>query len=491
MIGRLVSAESVLAVATPYVTGAGAGLVARALSLVAGFANLWLLTQMLSKEQFAGYVFVLALLTWLAMVGTAGLDRTILYRLARADAPTGELVGGPLVAAALMIVLPVSVAVALAVLFGTSAGGLDQPRGVAFWSAVLAPVVVMMCVGRVFEAWFWARGRVAESIIVPATGEVARTAGLLVAFFLVPTVTGVATGVIVASFVPLLVWSAIAPLGRLRHTAWFDRGDVSYGLKAMLGKAANEGTHQLDVIMIGILAAGAAIADYAVAARLAALVAVVKGLLTPVLTPRLARYSAAGRRNALLREYGQVRLVGFLAALVLALLFAAFGRQVLGVFGDYEQSYSVLILLIAGFVVSAGFGSNASFLIITGHAGWTLAARMALLAAIVALNLVLVPRLGAFGAALSMAIGMAAVNVVLCVMIWQLDRLPTISGRLAVLVGAAYTMLLLGGFEVVGGAVVAAGLGVLAGALVVWEWPLWLPAAKQLAGAATGGRPVD
>src|SRR5690606_8523838 len=57
-----------------YVTGAGAGLVAKALSLGAGFGSLWLLTNILSRGEFAGYVFVIALLSWLAMVGTGGLD---------------------------------------------------------------------------------------------------------------------------------------------------------------------------------------------------------------------------------------------------------------------------------------------------------------------------------------------------------------------------------------------------------------------------------
>lgn len=467
--------------AKPYVTGAAAGLLARIMSLVAGLGNLWLLTQILAKEQFAAYVFVIAVVTWLALVGTAGLDRTILYRLSRLEATSGVLVGGSLVATALIAVLPLSAGLAgIVALLGASVGDLELLPGLAVWLTVLAPLVVTTCLGRVFEAWFWARGRVAPSVLIPATADIARTIGLAAAFFLLPTPTGVAVAIVVAALVPLMAWSTIAPLGTLRRPGRIERQDLSYGLKAMLAKATNDGAQKLDIIMIGVLATATATADYAVAARLAALVGLIKGLLAPVLTPRLGRYSAAGSRDVLLREYNQVRLLGLAAALVSAGLFAAFGRPVLAVFGDYEQSYPLLMILAAGSVVNAGFGSNAAFLTIDGHAGWTLAARLALLIAVVALNLILIPRMGATGAALSMAIGLVAVNVLLSYIIWHLDRLPTISPGLTILLSVAFGLLVLVGFDALSGLVAALGLGALAGALLLAQLSLWLPAAKRL-----------
>ncbi len=473
--------------ATPYLTGAAAGLLAKAMSLVAGFGNLWLLTRILEKEQFASYVFVLALLTWLAVVGTVGLDRTVLFRLSRIDAPPGALVGGPLVAAALVAVLPISAAFALLVAAGTAIGDVGHLPGLAFWLAVLAMMVVTTCLGRVFEAWYWARGRVAPSVLIPAAGEIARTVALAVAFVAAPTRTGVAFAVVVAAFVPLLLWLVVAPLRELRQPARLLREDLSYGLKTMAGRAADEGTHHVDVLMIGLLATAAATADYAVAARFAILVALVKGLLGPVLTPRLGRYSAFGSRDVLLREYNQVRLVGLVAALFSAAVLAALGRPVLALFGDYAQSYPLIMVLVAGYVVSVGFGSNAALLSISGHAGWTLAARVALLAAIVVLNLVLIPFMGAMGAALGMAIGQVAVNALLCAMIWRLDGLPTISPGIVLVLGAALALLLLLGFDAIGSIAGALGLVVLAVWLLARYSSLWLPLAKELLGRRRSG----
>lgn len=462
-----------------YFAGAAAGLLAKALSLVAGFGNLWLLTQILTKEQFAGYVFVLAMVSWLALLGTVGLDRTILYRLSRTDAAPGDLVGGPLIATSLIAVLPLSAALAGIVALCMSAVGIEHLPDLTFWLTVLAPLIVTTCVGRIFGAWYWARGRIAPSLLIPASGDIARVVGLAIAFFVLPTRTGVAIAIVVAGLVPLVVWAAIAPLREFRHPARIEREDVGYGLKTMLARAADEGTQKLDILMIGLLATAAATADYAMAVRFAVLVTLVKGLLGPVLTPRLGRYSASGSREVLLQEYHQVRFFGLVAALFSASVLAVLARPALALFGEFEQSYSLLMILLAGYVVSVGFGSNAAYLTIAGHAGWTLVARIVLLLAMVALNLVLIPLMGATGAALSMAIGMAAVNILLCYIIWRLDRLATISVGLAILLGAAHSVLLLVGFDVLSGFVAAFILSAFACLLLVSQKPLWVPAAQQ------------
>jgi O-antigen/teichoic acid export membrane protein len=474
-----------------YVTGAGAGLVAKALSLAASFGNLWLLTNILSKAEFAGYVFVVALLSWLAMTGTAGLDRTLVYRLSRDKAAPGELTGGSLVLAALMVVLPLSAVLAAAVATGLSASGLVRLPDIGFWLAVLAPLLVTTCFGRVFEAWFVARGRAEAAVIVPALGDVARVMALGLAFFLLPTRSGVVAAIVAAALVPVVVWLMLAPIDRLRRPVRLTRRDLTYGMQAMLAKATNEGAHQVDVIMIGILATAAATADYGIAARLAPVVGIGKELLSPVLTPRLARYSDAGARDTVVREYRQVQLVGLVTALALAALFAAFGRALLGLFDGYESSYPLLLILAAGYVINAGFGSNAAFLTIRGHTGWTLTARIALLAGIVALNLTLIPALGGVGAALSLALGMAAVNGLMALIIWRVDRLPTMSSGLLLLLGAAFALLLLGGLELVSGLMVMGGLAVLAAMLVTAELSLWLSTARQLFVRRPSAQTVD
>ena len=477
-----VQATAATAAGKAYLAGAGAGLLARALSLVAAFGNLWLLTRILSKEQFAGYVFVMALLTWLAMVGTAGLDRTILFRLARQRDEPGALPGGPLVASALAAVVPFSTLLAVLVAYAVPAAGWSPLPGLTFWLAALAPLLVLTCAGRVFEAWFVARSRVGPAVLIPAIGDIARTAALTIAFFALPTRYGVVTAVLAGALVPLVLWAAVAPLRTLRRGEGIGRADVSYGMQAMLAKATNEGAHQIDVLMLGVLATAAATADYAVAARLAALVSVVKGLLAPVLAPRLARHAAAGEREALVAEYRQVQLVGLVAALACAAAFAGAGRLLLEIFEGYERSYPLLLILTAGYVVNAGFGSNAAYLTVTGHAGWTLAARLVLLAAIVVMNVVLIPRYGAMGAALSVALGMTAVNGLMSAIIWRVDRIPTTSPGLLLVLAAGFTLLVLGGFEWIGGLPVAIGLAGLTTLLLAAGLPRWVAAARQVAG---------
>ena len=72
-----------------YVTGASAALIAKLTALTAGFVSLWLLNQILSKQQYGSYAFAMAMVYLLTLVGTSGLDRTLLYRLSRTDSAAG------------------------------------------------------------------------------------------------------------------------------------------------------------------------------------------------------------------------------------------------------------------------------------------------------------------------------------------------------------------------------------------------------------------
>lgn len=467
--------------AAPYLTGAVSGLVAKAVAMGAQFVNLWLLLRLLSKPQFGAYVFVMALIAWITVVGTAGLERLVLYRLSRdLDAP-GELTGGSLVATAL-IGAGLTSAVLAAAAAGLALAMGDQPSlpGVTRWLVNLAPLVVMTCLGRVFEAWFWARGQVSLSLLVPAAADAGRTAGFALALWLLPTQGGVALAVITAALLPLVLWVAIAPLRGLRNPVFVARGDVRYCMNVMLARGANEGVQRLDVLMIGLLASAAATAEYVVAGRIAAVIALGKDLLAPVLTPRLGRFSAAGSRAQAESEYAQTRFVGLASALAFAALLAAAGRPLLAVLaGDLQGSYPLLLILSAGSIINGGFGSNAAYLSITGHAGWTLIARLVLLGMLTGLHLFLIPRFGALGAAFGMASGLAAVNILMAAIIWRLDRVTTVTPGVLLVIATACVALFSAALGAIDGVAAAAGLAFALLALLAAERAIWLPLARR------------
>jgi O-antigen/teichoic acid export membrane protein len=446
-----------------YVHGAGAGLFAKAGSIAASFAGLWLLNQILSKEFYGAYAYTLATLQLVTLLATLGLDRSVLYRLSRAAGADGELVGGAHVAWVLRVVTVTGIVTAgLAAGLALWLAPRSELPALGRWFATLAAVVPLLAVGYVFEAWYQARGRVPVALVVPRLTELSRAALLLLAFWLVPTPGGVALAAVTATAVPLVAWLVLVPRGALARPARLPAGDTAYGLKLMLSAVADRGVRRLDLLMIGTLSTAAITADYAVAAQLVTLTMLGNELLGPVFTPRMGRYFQSADRQRMAREYEQNRALTLALGLIAAIVFVAAGRPLLAVFGDYEQAWPVLLVLSAAFLVKVGFGATGRYLNMSGRAGWALSSTVALLVAMVAFNLLLIPRFGATGAALGTLLSFAGVNALHAVVIWRQDRFVTLGVEPGAVLACVVALLLGAAAGRIGPLPAALGLGLVA-----------------------------
>jgi O-antigen/teichoic acid export membrane protein len=414
------------------------------------------------------------------LLATAGLDRSVLYRLSREPGEPGALVGGGYVAWMLRAVVAVGIVTAI----GTALGArLLAPRSdlpdLARWFAMLCAAVPLAGAGQVLASWYQARGRLGPALLVPRLTEISRAVLLLLAWFLAPTPGAVALAVIASTAVPLLAWIALLPRGALGRPTRPPAGDTAYGLQLMLAALADRGVRRIDLLMIGFLSTGAATADYAVAAQLVNLTTLGNELLGPVFTPRMGRYFSEGRREEFAIEYEQNRLLTLALGLATAVLFVIAAPALLTLFGDYAGARPVLLALAAAFLIKIGFGATGRYLNMSGRAGWTLASTVALLVVMCGLNLLLIPRLGALGAALGTAIGFASINALHCVVIWRQDRFVAAGPGVLVLLAAAVGLLLAAAFDRL--TPLAAGIGLAA------LWLLlglrWWPIARRLLAA--------
>jgi O-antigen/teichoic acid export membrane protein len=97
-----------------------------------------------------------------------------------------------------------------------------------------------------------------------------------------------------------------------------------------------------------------------------------------------------------------------------ALGIALAGPVLLGVFGnDFVQSAHLLWLIAAAQIFNAACGPVGTLLIMSDRSGWALGGQLLGLAVNLALGVALIPAYGALGAALGMAGGIAAWNIVL------------------------------------------------------------------------------
>jgi O-antigen/teichoic acid export membrane protein len=156
----------------------------------------------------------------------------------------------------------------------------------------------------------------------------------------------------------------------------------------------------LDVLILGLFAPMADVALYAVASRVATLGSFGLRAATPITGPLIAERFAHGDMRG-------VEKVAFLAAGLSTTYAVAFvvvlllgGHLVLSLFGaEYPGALPLLLIMAAGYVVNATIGAVGQLLVMTRHQKAYVLRVIVAVAINTALNLVLIPAYGAFGAA--------------------------------------------------------------------------------------------
>jgi O-antigen/teichoic acid export membrane protein len=175
------------------------------------------------------------------------------------------------------------------------------------------------------------------------------------------------------------------------------RESVGFGLRAWPGQLAGFLNFRLDQILMGFLAAEAALGFYAVAVNASEVLILLPGALTTALLPVISRTEAGDRKDRVLRVFRSLAIVTPLTVVVAALL----GPVVIpAVFGSaYEDAVVPFLWLLPG---ALGFAALAVFgTALTGASspGWaSLGSTVSLLVGIV-LDFALIPPFGAAGAA--------------------------------------------------------------------------------------------
>jgi len=182
------------------------------------------------------------------------------------------------------------------------------------------------------------------------------------------------------------------------------RGSIPIAVYDLL----NIAVMRVDVIMLGLFVGRApgvtleTLGIYAAAVEVAGGLRKLSQAFTPILTPVLAEQLAAGNLRAAERSYGSVArwMLAILLPLVVVLSLA--GGVVMRVFGPgFEIGGAWMAVAAAACALNAFVGLGEIVLMIERPA-WNVMNTSAASVAAVTLNLVLIPRLGALGAALGM-----------------------------------------------------------------------------------------
>jgi O-antigen/teichoic acid export membrane protein len=192
---------------------------------------------------------------------------------------------------------------------------------------------------------------------------------------------------------------------------------------------------RVDVLLLASMAGLPAAACYAVAGRFLVLGQFANQAISLAVQPRLAELLSVGDRAGANTLYRTATGWLVLVAWPLYLGTAVFSSVYLGLFGPgYRGATGVVVVLSLGMLVATGCGMVDMVLSMAGRTSWNLANVVTALGVQLVMDLLLIPRLGALGAAIGLTTAIVTNNVVPLIQVGTALRLHPF-GRSTLLAG--------------------------------------------------------
>jgi O-antigen/teichoic acid export membrane protein len=179
-----------------------------------------------------------------------------------------------------------------------------------------------------------------------------------------------------------------------------------------LGSACSQALTWSDVLLVAILASPSVAAVYAAASRFASGGQIALQAMRLGIGPQVGAAFARGDVERVTVLYRASTTWAVMLSWPIFLTLAMFPDVALGIFGpEFVSGSTALVILALAMMFSVGIGNVGTVLLMSGNSFWAARNSAAALGVNIALNLALVPALGAVGAALSWMAAIVVENV--------------------------------------------------------------------------------
>jgi O-antigen/teichoic acid export membrane protein len=196
-------------------------------------------------------------------------------------------------------------------------------------------------------------------------------------------------------------------------TPRYDLGAIfSFSMISWVSTLASTGLIWADTLLLGVLTNAKDVGVYNVSTRIVTLAVFVMAPINAAFAPHIAHLHHTGQREQLGRTYAAA--TGWIVRLSLPafVVLVVFPRDLLRLFGhNFGTGATVAAVLAVGQLVNAATGPCGTLLNMSGRVRVNMVDSICVLALNVALNLVLIPRLGVLGAAIAWSVSLALVNL--------------------------------------------------------------------------------
>ncbi len=231
---------------------------------------------------------------------------------------------------------------------------------------------------------------------------------------------------LLAADVATFVWAGVR-LSRKKFFAGAGRPSMpiarevaSYGLRAQVGGVITLMNLRLDFLLLNLMTGPAVLGVYAIASKFAELLKIPAMAITYVLYPKFAR---EGRASAFEKSRRLLPPAGLLTAAAIIPLWLSVGFLIPWVYGPaFQPAIVPARIILLGLILEGVAGVITAFLYGIGHPGLNSLAMGAGLAITVVLDLLLIPRFGATGAAVASAAAYVTSTLALIWFYWSIGR---------------------------------------------------------------------
>jgi O-antigen/teichoic acid export membrane protein len=393
-----------------------------------------LLARILGPEGYGVYAFVLSIIALLGLPTQGGLPTLVVRETARYHYTSawGKLRG--LLMTANTFVIGVSfVTAAIAALMAWQLWGLNSEQTQAFlWALLLLPLVAF---GNVRGATLRGlrkvvQGNLPEQVVRPLVMSSLLLLAALAGWQVTPelavqyTLLGALAAFLVGAALLLRIFPREARSAQTQT-------ETSEWLKSLVPltifSSLNIANNQMGIVFLGMLGTSEEVAFFRVAFQGATLVSFGLLVLNAVLAPHIVRLYEIGDKPKLQKMLTKSARMALLLSLPLAGVYVLWGDVFVALlFGEeYLPAVAVLLILTTGQLLNVAAGSVGLVLSMLGHEMETVKASVCAVIINAVLAVVLIPEMGASGAAVATAVSVAYWNIQLVLRTYSLTQLNT------------------------------------------------------------------
>lgn len=399
--------------------GAGTAIVSGAQATTALSLGLMgvVIARVLGPAGAGGFSILLAVLLLTTFVSTLGVDLGISYYVGARRWPPGEALRQSQGAAVVFGI--VGAAVALAVIGSGAAGAFEHvPRSALLLVLLALPAAVSLTFASQLALALARYPAYAAAVAMPAVGGLALVGILASPFGLAGAAAGLLGAYALTAVLAFVWW-----LGQLPHTTPSRPGEAvrrvrsaaAFGARTTLGNALQLLNYRADLFILNAVVAAAVVGRYAVAASVTTLGLVLPRALAAVVLPRIAGIDVASRHEGSCAIARWVRHGGILVAGSAAVLAVALQAIPLVYGGAFRGAIPLGLLLLPGTAAIGLSNVLAAGIVGRGRPTYTLYAALLVTPPTITLYLVLIPAMGARGAALASTASYLATMLVMYV----------------------------------------------------------------------------